>query len=254
MSSGSEAYGSGLSVYPSTAAYVVASNGSTWNAGLVFNDGALTPGAGGITKAIQLPAKAEIQWTFDTTGARSAFIRSDATAANPGVVFKSGSFNVTDNAETVNLLQVSAAGASVTGGLHLAGIVGASNADVTKHIELYTGAGYGFGVTAGSLNYVVPAAGIHTFVVNAVTVGTLTSTGMNFCAIGAAGASTGTFTALVGNTVATGGLTGPTWTSGGSAPAATAPIGSLYSRVGGAVGATLYVSRGGGTWVAVAGV
>jgi hypothetical protein len=47
---------------------------------------------------------------------------------------------------------------------------------------------------------------------------------------------------------------GPTWTTGTAAPTATAPIGSLYSRVGGAVGATLYVSRGSGTWAAVAGV
>jgi predicted MPP superfamily phosphohydrolase len=31
-------------------------------------------------------------------------------------------------------------------------------------------------------------------------------------------------------------------------------VGSLYSRVGGAVGATLYVSRGAGVWAAVAGV
>jgi hypothetical protein len=62
-----------------------------------------------------------------------------------------------------------------------------------------------------------------------------------------------------GNSSATGQLqigggTGPTWTTGSAAPAATAPVGSLYSRVGGAVGATLYVSRGGGTWAAVAGV
>jgi hypothetical protein len=54
--------------------------------------------------------------------------------------------------------------------------------------------------------------------------------------------------------VQTGTATGPTWTTGTAAPTATTPIGSLYSRVGGAVGATLYVSRGSGTWAAVAGV
>jgi hypothetical protein len=48
--------------------------------------------------------------------------------------------------------------------------------------------------------------------------------------------------------------TGPTWTTGAGAPASTQPIGSLYSNTSGAVGATLYVSRGGGTWNAVAGV
>jgi hypothetical protein len=51
-----------------------------------------------------------------------------------------------------------------------------------------------------------------------------------------------------------GGTTGPTWSTGSAVPNATAPVGSLYSRVGGALGATLYVSRGGGTWAAVAGV
>lgn len=46
---------------------------------------------------------------------------------------------------------------------------------------------------------------------------------------------------------------GPTWTSGTGAPTATAPIGSLYSRTDGTVGATLYV-RGASAWTAVAGV
>ena len=47
---------------------------------------------------------------------------------------------------------------------------------------------------------------------------------------------------------------GVTWTHGSAAPTSTQPIGSLYSRDGGAVGATLYVSRGAGVWNAVAGV
>jgi hypothetical protein len=47
---------------------------------------------------------------------------------------------------------------------------------------------------------------------------------------------------------------GPTWTSGTGAPVSvTQPIGSLYSRTDGAVGSTIYVSRG-ATWVAIAGV
>lgn len=51
-----------------------------------------------------------------------------------------------------------------------------------------------------------------------------------------------------------GGSGGPTWTQGTGAPSATQPKGSLYSRADGAVGSTLYVSQGGGTWNAVAGV
>jgi hypothetical protein len=46
----------------------------------------------------------------------------------------------------------------------------------------------------------------------------------------------------------------PDWTSGAGAPAATKPVGSLYSRTGGALGSRLYVSAGGGVWNAVAGV
>jgi hypothetical protein len=63
-----------------------------------------------------------------------------------------------------------------------------------------------------------------------------------------------TGTLSVQGAFAVGGVAGPTWTTGSAAPASTQPVGSLYSRVGGAVGATLYVSRGGGTWAAVAGV
>lgn len=51
-----------------------------------------------------------------------------------------------------------------------------------------------------------------------------------------------------------GSTAGPTWTSGFGAPAATQPLGSIYSRRDGAVGTTLYVSRGAGTWLPVAGV
>jgi hypothetical protein len=50
------------------------------------------------------------------------------------------------------------------------------------------------------------------------------------------------------------GAGGPSWTAGTGAPAATAPIGSLYSRTDGGVGTTLYVSAGAGTWNPVAGV
>jgi hypothetical protein len=47
---------------------------------------------------------------------------------------------------------------------------------------------------------------------------------------------------------------GPTITTGAGVPATTTPKGSIYFRTGGAVGSTLYVSQGGGTWNAVAGV
>ncbi len=59
---------------------------------------------------------------------------------------------------------------------------------------------------------------------------------------------------ISGGSIATGSDIGPTWTTGLGAPTATAPIGSLYSQADGTVGATLYVSQGGGVWAAVAGV
>jgi hypothetical protein len=54
--------------------------------------------------------------------------------------------------------------------------------------------------------------------------------------------------------VVTAGAGGPTWTAGIGAPGSAQPVGSLYSRVDGTVGARLYVSAGGGVWTGVAGV
>jgi hypothetical protein len=64
------------------------------------------------------------------------------------------------------------------------------------------------------------------------------------------------FTCNIGTAggIGIGGSGGPTWTTGTAVPTANAPIGSLYSRANGTVGATLYVSRASGTWAAVAGV
>ena len=55
-------------------------------------------------------------------------------------------------------------------------------------------------------------------------------------------------------TYADGSASNPDWTSGTAVPSATKPVGSLYSRTTGGVGARLYVSAGGGTWNPVAGV
>jgi hypothetical protein len=44
------------------------------------------------------------------------------------------------------------------------------------------------------------------------------------------------------------------WTQGTGAPSGTMPVGSLYKRTDGAVGAALYISKGDGTWSAIAGV
>jgi hypothetical protein len=59
---------------------------------------------------------------------------------------------------------------------------------------------------------------------------------------------------VTATSVRTGGVAGPTWTSGAGAPASTQPNGSLYSRSDGTTGSRLYVSDGAGSWSAVSGV
>ena len=116
--------------------------------------------------------------------------------------------------------------------------------DLSKHIQLYSG--WGFSITSGRMNivgttYFVTAAGVDVGLVNAA--------GLNNFPIGQTTPAAGNF-----SSVRTGATNGPTWTSGAGAPAATAPIGSMYSRTDGTAGARLYVSAGGGTWTPVAAV
>jgi hypothetical protein len=91
---------------------------------------------------------------------------------------------------------------------------------------------------------------------NGMTVGNVLSVSAGGAAITGNSTVTGTLSVTGTATVGTAqiGAGGPTWTAGTGAPAATAPIGSLYSRMDGSVGSALYVSAGGGTWNAVAGV
>jgi hypothetical protein len=132
--------------------------------------------------------------------------------------------------------------------LHFGSVAVGSTTDLSRHVDLYGGVA-GLSVTSGpTINYNASAGG-HVFFVNAANVGYIGTDGINNMAVGNTYLAAGSFTQVKIGTTA-----GPTWTTGAAAPAATAPIGSLYSRTGGAVGATLYVSRGGGTWAAVAGV
>jgi hypothetical protein len=143
------------------------------------------------------------------------------------------------------------AGGTLSGGLHFGATVAPGGpTDLSRHIELYGGGYAGLSITSNQLNYVISAGGgTHVFYVGGSTPGYVGSDGLNNMAIGNTYVAPGSFTQVkVGST------TGPTWTTGSGVPSSTQPVGSLYSRVGGAVGATLYVSRGAGTWAAVAGV
>jgi hypothetical protein len=142
---------------------------------------------------------------------------------------------------------LSANGATTLTGLGFGTTLAAAATTLTNHIALYSNT-YGLCVSNGSLNYVIPSGSQHSFLINGVAVGLITSSGLNATAIGASTPATAVFSSVgIGSG-------GPTWTSGTVAPSTTTPVGSLYSRVGGAIGATLYVSRGGGAWVSVSGV
>ena len=123
----------------------------------------------------------------------------------------------------------------VTHGLTMGNFLGASTTDLTRHIQMHT-SGYGMNVQGSRLNYTVPSGG-HYFNVAGTDA---------FFVNAAGGYATGS--------LAVGGVAGPTWTSGSAAPASTQPKGSIYTRTGGAVGSTLYVTQGAGTWNPVAGV
>jgi hypothetical protein len=144
--------------------------------------------------------------------------------------------------------QTTTNGVVSNGGIDLGAVDASSGTDLTRHIALRTGQS-GFNVQGGTLNHV--AQGGHNYYVGGSFMGQIGANGLNYCQIGqaAGGESNGAFVKI-----AVGSATGPTWTTGSAAPAATAPVGSIYSRVGGAVGATLYVSRGAGAWNPVAGV
>lgn len=171
LSCGSEAYEAGETVYPASAAITVVSNGSTWAKGLVMQNNALLADGNGHMKAVQLPPKGEIQWTFDNTGTRSSFIRCDATAAGgPGISFQNTALNVVNAAETTTLLQVTNTKATLQIGLSFGGRTVTTATDVTQHIALYDGFG---GLSVSSDGYMNIVAG------NAVVMRTA-GTGANF--------------------------------------------------------------------------
>ena len=124
----------------------------------------------------------------------------------------------------------------LSNGAELGSNFAASATDLSRHLDLYGGS-MGLCVQSGALIVQCGAGASQLFHAGAGRVALLNTSG---------------FTAT--GYLQTGDLGGPTWTNGAAVPSSTQPVGSLYSRGGGAVGATLYVSRGGGTWAAVAGV
>lgn len=87
-----------------------------------------------------------------------------------------------------------------------------------------------------------------------LSVGTLAVTGVSTMTAAINGGNINGSNITASSNFFIGSVSGPSITQGAGVPAFTAPVGSLYLRTGGAVGSTLYVSRGGGTWNAVAAV
>lgn len=137
-------------------------------------------------------------------------------------------------------------GGTMTGGIDFGLSDAPGPVNLSRHIKLYSG--YGFNVYSSGLHYV--SGGAHNFYVGSTQIAFIDANGYSGPIGQEPGAeSLGTFTVLrVGNSV------GPTINGGAGIPSYTAPIGSLWSRTDGGVGSTLYVSRGGGSWNAVAGV
>ena len=135
-----------------------------------------------------------------------------------GAAFRSPGFTVS------NVGRVTAAS-----GIYLNDNLASSPTDLTKGIDFYAGQ-YGINIQGFTMNLVV----------GGVAMGVLNSSLNGMFSAGMLGIN---------------GVTGPTWTTGTAAPSSTQPPGSLYSRTGTwAAGTTLYVSKGGGAWTAVAGV
>lgn len=173
--------------------------------------------------------------TLSATGAVSGAGFTNLLASPPAIG------GTTAAAGNFTTLGVSGA-LSAAGGLNFGSQVVATTIDLSKHIALYS-TSWGFNLTTNQINVVT----------NAGSAGFFDPSGLNI-PIGHTTPTAGTFTTAQANSGFIVGAAGPTITSGSAAPAATQPVGSLYLRTGGAVGATLYVSRGGGTWAAVAGV
>lgn len=231
----------------------IAANTGTFNAFSRFEGGfniaaidlrnAAVAGAGGHT--IWFGDGGHVAW--NTGGTATTVWNAGLNSGAGGVEFSSnvqvdGALDTVGNTVVGGALVVNGhlglAGTSQLGGLATfqSGIscqpaIASGPIDLSKHLALY-GSVYGLCVTGGFLNHVADTGSTHAFYAGATRVGAFSAA----------------FGMQVGDT------TGPTWTFGSAAPVSSQPIGSLYSRIGGALGATLYVSRGAGTWAAIAGV
>jgi len=197
-----------------------------------------TPFPSGYQNGTVIDAPAVNSVLVDVQSALTASVAADGQTPITGH-FNWGGFNITGIA-TLGATNVVATGLATSGGATIgntltvttggATIGGTVAATAVVAVDMSTSAG----ITVG--NVLTVSAGGAGIVGNSTVDGTFGVTGAATAASLQVGAG------------------GPSWTAGTGAPAATAPIGSLYSRTDGGVGTTLYVSAGAGTWNPVAGV
>ena len=120
---------------------------------------------------------------------------ANSIAATPGVplraVFDGTSWYITTSSPPALPLT----GGGLSGGLNFGSANAASSTDLSRHINLNTGAPTGFGVTSGRLNYVIPAGNRHIFNVGGTDIAGIGSDGYDG-PIGQLAANLGSFSTL----------------------------------------------------------
>ena len=100
------------------------------------------------------------------------------STTNMNFIVKNG-LNVAQNATIGGTLSANGGiVASNSAGINFGAQVAGSTTDVSKHINLYGGSGYGINVTAARINYVVGGSNNHAFVVGTLDVATINASGL----------------------------------------------------------------------------
>lgn len=221
-------------VMPASFALGIANNGAQFLTGIVFANNSLAPNVGGYSWAMRMGEKQIIQWHDSADAAGPMITSTVATAANGHTLqFQDGGTVVTSVASGLPIFQVEQVAGAVNGVAVQPSVAGVGASVVT------------FGNDANvQLNLTPKGSGI------VYTPATMTVGGN----LGVNGGVSVTGGATVQN-LTVNGTGGPTITVGSGAPGTSVqPKGSIYIRTGGAVGSTVYISQGGGTWNAIGGV
>jgi hypothetical protein len=247
-------------VYDVGFAYGIGNNGAKFKAGIVFTATSLagTDGVTGYGIAMSLAKGHRLVW-HAPNGQESAYITSTVvTPANAmSLQFADGGplfINSAGNA-VASVQQVT----NAVNGVALTPSIAGSPAAISTFGN-DTNVGLTLAPKGGAASFVYTAAPISAAGGLSVTGGLSVSTGGIAVSAGATSlqAVTGTTATFTGAVQVNSGLVlnggGPTINVGAGVPVDTQPKGSIRVRSDGTVGSTLYISQGGGTWNAVAGV